>query len=601
MSTNSSLRSALSSASLCLLSFWSVSGWGQEYRTLDGTNNNLFDTNLGAMGTTLSRLTAANYADGVSSIDTALPNPREISNAIFSQSVSRPDERGLSEWAWVWGQFIDHDLDHTLTSNGAGTLSIPIPVGDPTFGSLPPGSAINVTRSAFVTGTGVTTPREHENNISAWLDGGMVYGGRANDMPSGTDRSLWLRDPANTAKLRMTANPTFGDLLPMYEHGTSPTMANVNTPGMTTGTTPGDKAYVAGDVRANENTSLLAIQTVYAREHNRIVDVISTANPTLTQNELYDRARKIVGAEIQSITYREYLPAMGVNLNTYGGYDSNVDASIMTEFSTAAFRVAHSQINAMQLRLAADGSTITEGNLSLANAFFNPDTLLQGGLNPLIRGLAVQIQEANDGQMVDALRNQLFQIFIPGVGLVDNATDLAAVDILRSRDMGLGTYNDVRTQLGLAAATGFGDITSDAVLAAALSSLYADVNDLDLFVGLLVEDHLAGASLGETTERLYALQFEALRDGDRFWYENDLGGINSDLLLVADWDGTGEKTAYEWLSELGLTDILELNSDVTNLQSNVFFASPVPEPGSLVLLLCGMSWVHGRRRSKKAA
>ena len=74
-----------------------------------------------------------------------------------------------------------------------------------------------------------------------------------------------------------------------------------------------EKAVVAGDVRANENIALTSMHTLFAREHNRIV--ASLARTRLSDEDKFQIARRIVGAEIEYITYNEFLPAMGVRLD----------------------------------------------------------------------------------------------------------------------------------------------------------------------------------------------------------------------------------------------------------------------------------------------
>ena len=69
---------------------------------------------------------------------------------------------------------------------------------------------------------------------------------------------------------------------------------------------------VAGDVRANENMALTAMHTLFAREHNRIVDA---CRARLSEEEKFQIARRVVGAEQQYITYNEFLPALGVRLS----------------------------------------------------------------------------------------------------------------------------------------------------------------------------------------------------------------------------------------------------------------------------------------------
>ena len=104
---------------------------------------------------------------------------------------------------------------------------------------------------------------------------------------------------------------------------------------------------------------------------------------------------------------------------------------------------------------------------------------------------------------------------------VTNGTDLAALNIQRGRDHGLATYNDSRESYGLSRVTSFSEITSDPDLANALETVYGSVDQIDQWVGLLAEDHLRGSSIGELNHAQLKDQFERLRDGDRFWYQND--------------------------------------------------------------------------------
>ena len=66
--------------------------------------------------------------------------------------------------------------------------------------------------------------------------------------------------------------------------------------------------------------------------------------------------------------------------------------------------------------------------------------------------------------------------------------------------------------------TSFNQITKDRKVAQTLKSLYRSVNNLDLWVGGLAEDHLPGSDLGPTFQKIFVNQMTRLRDGDRFWY-----------------------------------------------------------------------------------
>ena len=64
----------------------------------------------------------------------------------------------------------------------------------------------------------------------------------------------------------------------------------------------------AGDARALENPALAAMHTIWLREHNRIASGIAAQGPDLTDEEVYQRARRIVIAEMQVINYLQGVP-----------------------------------------------------------------------------------------------------------------------------------------------------------------------------------------------------------------------------------------------------------------------------------------------------
>src|SRR5207249_8740239 len=119
-----------------------------------------------------------------------------------------------------------------------------------------------------------------------------------------------------------------------------------------------------------------------------------------------------------------------------------------------------------------------------------------------------------DNTIVNSVRNFLFGE--PGQG----GFDLASLNIQRGRDHGLPDYNTVRAAYGLRRVTAFSQITSNVDVQNKLRSLYGNVNNIDLWVGALAEDHVAGSSTGPLIRAALKDQFTRLRDGDRFWYQN---------------------------------------------------------------------------------
>ncbi|HIK31390.1 MAG TPA: peroxiredoxin [Oscillatoriales cyanobacterium M59_W2019_021] len=544
------------------------------FRTLDGSGNNLTNPHWGAADTQLLRMTDPAYADGVwmprGGDPSSLPSPRAVSNAVASQSGSIFNSRNASDWLWQWGQFIDHDLDLTETHAPGEAFNVLVPTGDPYFDPYSTGTAtIGLNRSIYdaTTGTGMGNPRQQMNQITSYIDASMVYG-------SDPVRANTLRTLDGSGKLKTSD----GNLL-MF-----------NTAGLPNAGGTGANFFLAGDVRANEQIGLTATHTLFVREHNRLADEIA-ADPHVAQKAadagmnvdeyIYQKARSIVGAQIQVITYNEFLPMLLGDgaLGTYMGYDATVNAGIANEFSTAAFRVGHTMLSPQLQRINNDGTS--PGSIALRNSFFNPDAIVENGVDSLLLGLASQKAQEVDTHIVDDVRNFLFGP--PGAG----GFDLASLNLQRGRDHGLPAYNQMRVALGLGAATSFADITSNMAVQNALASVYDSVDDVDLWIGGLAEDHVNGGMVGGIFHSIIADQFGRLRSGDRFFYLNDPN--------VADWLPQIETTR--------LSDIIRRNSSITNIQDNAFLVTSnqtdVPEPSVMLgALLAGGIGARMKRRSK---
>jgi hypothetical protein len=517
------------------------------FRSITGYGNNSSNPYWGEAGNDLLRVAPAAYADGISKPAGAnRPSARIVSNQIDRELQSQPNinNRYLSDFVYLWGQFIDHDLSLTedaILPNGkpAAPLNIKVPRGDPVFD--PQGTDqqfITFNRSTWdsSSGTGQNNPLQQPNEVTAFLDGSQIYGS----------------DPTRAAALRTfqggRLKTSDGNLLPFNTDG----LANENF-----GPFPDDQLFLAGDIRANENLELTAMQTLFVREHNYWADQIHTAHPNLSDETIYQLARQIVGAELEVITYNEFLPALlGPDaMPAYTGYAPTVNPGISNEFSTAAFRFGHPMVDSQIDCLNNDGTSIPEGPVPLGEATFNPSLLdpslpnHEGDIDPILKGDASANSQAISTQVVNALRNTLFGP--PG----SPGTDLAAVDIQRGRDHGLPDYNTTRVAYGLAPVTSFAEITSNVDLQNRLQAIYGNVDNIDLIVGCLAEDHLPGASVGPLTEAIIVNQFTRLRAGDRYWYQNNI--FTPDQLAA--------------LENTTLADILRRNTSLTNLQDNVFF------------------------------
>ena len=517
-------------------------------------------------------------------VPSTLPSARAISNAVAAQSRSIPNAASASDWLWQWGQFLDHDIDLTDNVSPPEPFMIPVPTGDAHFDpDGDGGKIIPLNRSLYdhTTGTGTDSPRQQINQITSFIDGSNVYG-------SDDERAADLRDAGGTLR---TSNALNGEML-----------LPLNTSGLPNAGGPSDDLFIAGDIRANEQVGLTATHTLFVREHNRLAaDIgarLSTEDPDLvalressglsTDDFIYETSRVVVGAQVQAITYNEFLPLLlGPDaIAPYTGYDPTVNPSIANEFSTGAYRLGHSLLSP-NLQLADDDGPL--GEIALRDAFFNPDFVKDNGIDLLLLGLATQRAQELDHMVVDDVRNFLFDP--PGAG----GMDLASLNIQRGRDHGLPSLNDARRHLELAPYTSFLQLAGgDTELAEQLASVYESVDQLDLWIGGLAEQHVDGAMVGETFHKVLADQFTRLRDGDRFFYLNDR--VMDELLILAP----------DFMDASLLSDVIRRNSGVTTIQDNAFIVpgvtSAIPEPVTAGLSLIGLTTLAlpGRSRRRRS-
>ncbi len=452
-------------------------------RTLDGSANHPSDTARGSANVIYRRVAPHQYADDTGQM-VSLPNSRYISNRIFNDSAQNLfSENAVTQWAAAWGQFVDHSIGLRDQAEGE-SAPISFDSFDPLEEFQNDLGAISFTRTAVAPGTGSSSPREQLNIVSSYLDAWAVYGGDE-------DRLEWMRegpvdgDMTNNSALMLTTDAGYLPRATARDAATAPAMELVG--GLRFAP---DSRVIAGDVRANENVALTAIQTLFVREHNRIVNSLPA---NLTEEQKFQIARRVTGALQQRITYREFLPALGVKLRRYRGYRQGVDATVSNEFAGVGYR-AHSMIHGeievdaglddfsqeqldelkasgVEVEVVDDGVEIA---VPLNIAFANPDLVEQIGLGHILAGLAGESQYKNDEQIDNQLRSVMFQIPRPdterptdcldGEFLSDCYTsvmDLAALDIERGRDHGIASYNDLRRAYGLKPAATFMELTGE--------------------------------------------------------------------------------------------------------------------------------------------
>lgn len=489
------------------------------FAPIDGLGNNVENPELGTVGQQFIRVAPAAYEDGFSApARSEEMNPRDISNILSAQPESIPNDRFITSMWFQWGQFLDHDITRVFDVAPFEQTS--------EIETLDISDEFPFHRSPYDPETGTTDAREHVNHVTAFIDGSVVYG-------SDADHAAALRR-FEGGKLK-SQETDVGELLPF------------NTEGLINAPSPAPNFFVAGDVRANENIGLTAMQTLWVREHNRIAEELiasefaeqDLSDPAVDE-AIYQRARQRVIGLIQNITYNEFLPStLGFNaIPTYSGYDPSIDPQISNEFTTAAFRIGHTTLS-NELLIGSDGDSIP-----LAEAFFQPHLVSSLGIDGVLEGLTLQEMEEVDSYVVDAVRNFLDD----GPGF-----DLAAINIQRGRDHGLPDFNTMRAAIGLDPIDDFSELTSNTELAQLFTQVYGTPDAADPWIAMIAEDHVPGTMTGETNYAYLVDQFTRLRDGDRFYFENAL-----DAELAAEIKATR------------LSDVIERNTDL-EVQDEVFW------------------------------
>ena len=397
-----------------------------------------------------------------------VPSARQVSLSISSTETTTDDEEH-THMLMQWGQFLDHDITFTpmavsyarfsdgrncneTCDNQSPCFPIPVSPSDPRITSH---RCIGVTRSSAICGSGSTSVfynkvlhREQLNQITAFIDASNVYG-------SSDEEARNLRDfRSNRGMLRTgILMPSGRPLLPPNQGEPTDCQIDPNNAHVS--------CFQAGDHRANEQLGLLSMHTIWMRQHNRVAGELLRYNPHWDGDLVYHEARKIIGAQMQHITYTHWLPKIlglsGMQLvGEYQGYNPTLDPMILNEFSTSAFRFGHSLVNPIIYRLNETFQPIPEGNLALHKAFFAPFRIVeQGGIDPVLRGLFGKAAKKllPDEFLNSELTERLFKL------AHEVALDLAALNVQRLRDHGLQNYNEYREYCGLKAARTFGDLS----------------------------------------------------------------------------------------------------------------------------------------------
>jgi hypothetical protein len=499
-------------------------------RMPDGTYNDLSDPRMGMAGSRFGRNIPFAGAWPETGEQLMTPDPRLISNRLLARQQFIPATT-INMLAATWIQFMVKDW----FSHGEGDLSraykpkleaddhwpepellIPATIPDPTRapgGELPP---------TFI------------NHNTAWWDGSSIYG-------DSLDQQRVLRSGSG-GKIKVT--PTGLVVLP-----DDPQLDPSLVPGFWTG--------------------LAMMGTLFALEHNSVCDALAAAYPTWGDEELFQRARLVIAALMAKIHTVEWTPAIishpttvaalranwfgvaGQKIkDTFGRISSSEVISGIVGGTVDHFGVPYSLTEEFTIvyrmhPLIPDDYAIRAWDTDEVTARYNLRELTgpagkQVAADTDMTNLFYSFGTANPGALV--LQN--FPNFLREFQRPDGKyTDLAATDILRTRELGVPRYNEFRRLLHLTPATSFADLTDDPALQRDLQEVYGDVERVDTIVGMFAEKRPKGFGFSDTAFRIFVLMASRRLNSDRFLTEDFRPEVYSEV-------------GYRWVVENDMTSVL---------------------------------------------
>uniref|UniRef100_A0A0K0FH85 peroxidase n=1 Tax=Strongyloides venezuelensis TaxID=75913 RepID=A0A0K0FH85_STRVS len=466
------------------------------FRTPDGSCNNIENPTWGAAKTRYLRLLPSFYEDGISipiGMKTIFrPHPRTVTRHLLNSDKNIFSN--FNQLAMQWGQFISHDIlfngrsdfctCQTFSNNNCMNVNT---AKDDISKLMRKVMCTPITRSIPVCrNDDLTSPREQMNLNTGFLDGSTIYGSTTETMNNlRNGHLLKFEKSASGSEFAPEALSMLGSSMKL------------------------------GDERGLIFVGVASLHTIFLRYHNIIARELKTINSHWSDDRTFQEARKIVGGVIQSITYNEFLPALlgsdnlDFLISKYIAYDNSISPAISNEFSAAAFRL-HGMV-VKNYPFINDNYKVL-GNIKFVQGTNTFLPILQRSISQLMRGLiATPLRKPQ--RLISQVTEELF----------DGNFDMATINIQRGRDHGLRTYNDYRIYCGLKPIKNFLDWedVSDVGVKLRAQQLYKTPENMELYVGGLLEEPIKGGVVGPTFACIISDQFKRLRDGDRFFYQNN--------------------------------------------------------------------------------
>jgi len=475
-------------------------------RTIDGSYNDLGDPAMGSIGSRFGRNVPIGATHPEKEPDILEPNPRLISRRLLTRNEFIPATT-LNVLAGAWLQFEVHDWFSHGKNEPENPWRIELDEGDE-WAEDP--MEIQRTRRDPTSDLDDATPSTYVTDDSHWWDGSQIYGSRREF----TDKLRAHED----GKLRIDST----GLLPKdLEEGLDLTGA-----------------------QGNFWIGLGLLHTLFSLEHNAICERLRSAYPTWSDQKLYDHARLINAALMAKIHTVEWTPGIIAHPTTQLAMNANWWGLMGERFRKRFGRLGSSEILSgipgaptkhfgVPYSLTEEFVAVYRMHPLLPDDFtfrsVEDDRLLQERSFREVGALETRTRIEEIG-MANALYS--FGIAHPGAITLHNyprflqtferpdgtKMDLAAVDVMRTRERGVPRYNDFRRLWHLKPADSFQDLTKDEARAEELSSIYGgDIERLDLMIGLYAEPLPKGFGFSDTAFRVFILMASRRLNSDRFF------------------------------------------------------------------------------------
>jgi hypothetical protein len=471
-------------------------------RTADGTFNDLENPTMGSAGTRFGRNVPLEFTYPENDWALLQPNPRTVSRELLTRHEFQPATT-LNLLAAAWLQFMIRDWFSHGKSEKENPWKLELSEDDPWTQERP--MQVLRTRRDTTHSPDDTSPPTYINTQSHWWDGSQIYGS----------------DAESQARVRSGED---GKLI-------------VGPDGM-----PPRELIVQASEEPGFWIGLALLQTLFMLEHNAICDRLRAEYPSWSDDDIFDHARLVNAALLAKIHTVEWTTAIlghptmqiAMRANWWGVAgerihkllgrigSSEVTSGIpgspkdhygvpyaITEEFVAVYRMHPLVPDDFDFRSANDDSQVQERTFREVAGKHVPELLDEVQFADLLYSFGI----AHPGAI--SLHNypRLLQEYERPDGVL---MDLAATDILRSRELGVPRYNDFRRLLHLPPVEAFEEF--DPAWVEELRRVYdGEIDRVDLMVGLYAERKPEGFGFSDTAFRIFILMASRRLNSDRFF------------------------------------------------------------------------------------